>query len=190
MARIKVVIAGNEFEAEGDEAFLKSLYEDFKLALASAGQQPLKQVDSKQLKDQVENRPPKAKSPGAKPQSGGRKKTNKSVSADRNLNLRPTGQRSFADFTTEKVPTNNHEKNLLSVYYLTEVLDQASVTAAQIVSCYDDRGWRVPSDIKNSLQVTASTQGWINTEKSEEIILEVKGRNHVKFDMKAKEEQV
>lgn len=187
MARIKMVIGGNEFEAEGDEDFLKSLYEDFKTAL----------VVSKRLADTVntEAGPKQIAAPDLeapadddthetiKPQREKRKKRTKSVAADRQLNLRPEGKQSFADFVAAKQPSANNEKNVASVYYLTDVLCQPGATLSQIVSCYDDRSWRVPSDIKNSLQQTASTQGWINTENSDEIILEVKGRNHVKYDM-------
>ncbi len=187
MARIKMVIGSNEFEAEGDEDFLKGLYEDFKTAL----------VVSKRLADTVntETVPKQITAPDVeasaddnapepvKPQREKRKKRTKSVTADRKLNLRPEGKQSFADFVTAKQPATNNEKNVASVYYLTDVLGQPGAGLSQIVSCYDDRDWRVPADIKNSLQQTASTQGWINTENSDEIILEVKGRNHVKYDM-------
>jgi hypothetical protein len=112
-----------------------------------------------------------------------RKKASKSVAVDRSLDLRPEGKKSFADFIAEKRPVNNYEKSVASVFYITEVLGQESATIAQIASCYDDRDWRLPTDIKNNLQQVASVQGWINTQDSEAILLEVKGRNHIKHDM-------
>lgn len=180
MARIKVVIGNNEFEAEGDETFLKSLYEDFKLALAAR----LPATESEKTKQlqvpTLGGAPPKQT---REVKSTPRKKVSKTVAADRDLDLRPDNKQSFADFVAEKPPTNNSEKNVISVFYLTEVLGQGSVTIAQIASCYDDRDWRIPADLKNNLQKTASSEGWINTQDSDAILLEVKGRNHVKYDM-------
>jgi hypothetical protein len=191
MARIKIAINGNEFEAEGDETFLKGLFDDFKEALASAAprvpQGSLEQV--KQIETGASESSPADKAlesdKGQISPIRNRKKKSKSVTADRKLNLRPDGMRSFAEFAAEKIPTGNHEKNVISVYYLTEILGRPSASAAEIVSCYEDRNWRVPADIRNSLQKTASMQGWINTESSDEITVEVKGSNHVKHDMPA-----
>jgi hypothetical protein len=187
MARIKMVIGSNEFEAEGDEDFLKGLYEDFKTALMANKrltdlvntETGPKQITAPNGEVPADDNSPKA----AKPQQEKRKKRIKSIAADRRLNLRPEGKQAFADFIGVMQPASNNERNVVSVYYLTEVLGQPSVSLAQIVSCYDDRDWRIPADVKNSLQQTASVQGWINTENSDEIVLEVKGRNHVKHDM-------
>lgn len=188
MARIKMVVGGNEFEAEGDEAFLKSLYEDFRLALASAnprgtaGETPKLDVPADKQTARSGKSPgvPKHQQPAAP-----KKKASKTVSADRTLDLRPDGKQPFADFVAQKNPVSNHEKNVVSVYYLTEVLGQQTATVSQVMSCYDDRSWRTPNNIKNSLSVTATSKGWLNTQNFEEIGLEVKGRNHVKHDMPA-----
>jgi hypothetical protein len=41
------------------------------------------------------------------------------------LNLTPSGKKSFKDFVAEKSPTNNNDRNVVSIYWLVEVAEQA-----------------------------------------------------------------
>jgi hypothetical protein len=48
--------------------------------------------------------------------------TKKSWSRAKDINFRPEGKPSLRDFAAEKDPASNHEKNVVAVYYLEEVL--------------------------------------------------------------------
>lgn len=188
MARIRVVIGSNEFEAEGDETFLKGLYADFKAVLAAVPPSLAPgSADGKRVKQPGadNDKPGSSRNDSTSKQGSGRKRRVGAITADRNLDLRQEGKQTFADFVATKQPATNNEKNLVSIYYLTEELGQ-TCGAPQVMSCYDDREWRIPADIKNSLQQTASTEGWIRTEDSNALTVTVKGINRIKYDMPTK----
>jgi len=115
--------------------------------------------------------------------SSKKKRSTKSIQADRKLNLRPQDGLSFADFVEQKKPSNNDERNVAAVYYLVEELGQRNATVEQVMTCYEDRGWRQPNDIVNSLQITSSKKHWLDSGNREAITLNVPGKNYVKHDM-------
>jgi len=125
---------------------------------------------------------------GATASGAGRERRRKlaapKVSAD--LNLRPADKRSFADFAEEKKPATTADKNVVAVYYLLRVIGRDKVSVDDVYSCYKDRAWRVPNNLYNNLQVTASLHRWINTAKSDDIQLNVPGENHVEHDLPPK----
>jgi hypothetical protein len=114
-----------------------------------------------------------------------RKSAAAGVSIDKSLNLRPTGVESFEAFVESKNPTSDHERSLVAVYYLTQIAG-VKATVDAVYTCYKDRKWRIPSDLRTSLRLTASKKGWINTENSEDIRVAVHGENHVDHDLPAK----
>ena len=114
------------------------------------------------------------------------KKKVTSISADRSLNLRPSNKQSFKAFVEEKQPSNNDEKNVISVYYIVDILAHETATAAQVVTCYEEINWRLPADILNSLQQTSSVKHWVNSSNRDAIVLEIAGKNRVKHDMSGK----
>ncbi len=119
-----------------------------------------------------------------------KKRATKVIQADRKLNLRPQSTLSFADFVKQKNPTNNDEKNVVAVFYLINVLKQKTATLEQIVTCYEDRNWRIPNDIANSLQYTSSTKHWIDSRDRGAIELGIAGKNYVTHDMSSAEEDI
>lgn len=105
---------------------------------------------------------------------------------DKTLNLRPAGKKAFKDFAAEKNPENANERNLVAVYYLEKEAAVGKVNANQVYTAYKETGWRLPAYPRNSLQVTASTKGWINTSDMEDITVTPSGENSVDHDMPAK----
>jgi hypothetical protein len=101
----------------------------------------------------------------------------------KDLNLRPNGNQSFKDFVAAKRPGTNHERNALSVYWLTRVAGLSGVTVDHVYSCYKEVTWKVPPNLANSLAVTANKKGWLNTEDMQDLRVTVKGENLVEHDL-------
>lgn len=101
----------------------------------------------------------------------------------KDLNLKPSGKKSFKDFVSEKAPSSNPEKCLTAVYYLQNVLGLSKVGANHVYTCFKVEGWRVPSDLVNTLQWAASQEGWFDTKDREEIKVTTHGENHIEHDM-------
>jgi hypothetical protein len=120
--------------------------------------------------------------------SSSRKRTRRtSPSLDKTLNLRPKGKQSLKDFFDEKKPKGQDEMNAVFVFYLASELGQAHATYNQIYTSYKEVGVRVPANIANSLAVTASRKGWVDTETGDEIALTPGGENLVIHDLPREE---
>lgn len=124
---------------------------------------------------------------GAKaPKAQGVARKAKSVSIVRDLNLKPKGKKSFADFVEEKQPESNFEKCTVAVYYLKNELDVAAVTTSHIFTCFKDAHWRVPPDLPNALALTAHRKGWLDTRDLENVDMTTHGENLIEHDLPRK----
>jgi len=133
-----------------------------------------------------ESRPAAPKSDARKaPGTGAKKTPKKTPSHVADLNLRPKDHPSFQDFVSTKKPSNQSEQNLLCVYYLTHELTRDKVTVDDIFTCYREMKatWRVPADLHNSLQKTASVDGYLKTSDMQNILLTSSGTNTVEHDL-------
>lgn len=128
----------------------------------------------------------KAASRTSKAASSGRKHTGSAPKMVHDLNLRPSGKDSLKKFAAEKAPKSQDEKNAVILYYLKEVLGIAKVTADHVFTAYremKDEGWKTPSNVRNSLQVTKSTKGWVDTSDMDDISMPIAGTNMVEHDL-------
>jgi hypothetical protein len=99
------------------------------------------------------------------------------------LNLRSANVESFPDFVSRKLPSSNSQKELVSIFYLREILKLETVGIDHVFTCFKDRQWRLPANPSNSLQFTASKYRWINTAEMTNIGLTTIGLNFVDHDM-------
>jgi hypothetical protein len=99
------------------------------------------------------------------------------------LNLRPSGKTSFKDFADEKKPTTSNERNVVAVYYMKHLVAIEKVTTDHVFTAYRELRWKLPTDFRNSLQVTASAKGWIDTSDMNDITLTTRGTNAVEQDL-------
>lgn len=104
----------------------------------------------------------------------------------KDLDLRPKGKTSLAEFAASKAPKNNDDKNVVSVYYLRRMARTEIVGMDHVFTCYREMSWREPTDLANSLAYTASRKGFLNTSTLEDIKLTPAGRNHVEHDLPRK----
>jgi hypothetical protein len=132
-----------------------------------------------------EAKPRRAKrAKAAKGKGGGGKSKRRppSVGIDKNLTLRPKGKTSFKDFVAEKAPSDQNSKNVVAVYWLVKEAGVAA-TAEGVNTCYQGAEWKRPKDLRNSLQQTASTKGWLDTSDKDEVKLTIPGEDYVKHDL-------
>lgn len=120
---------------------------------------------------------------GAKKSRAKRASKSPSVSVDKNLDTSPSGKQSWKDFAAEKKPTNQNDRNLLAVYWLKETAEHEKVNTSKVLTLYLDVDWRAPADPKNSLQVTASQTGLIDTSDMDDIKVAPRGISRVRTDL-------
>lgn len=135
-------------------------------------------------------KPAASKEPATTPETEQRKTTRRSTKRKRttptlvkDLDLRPKEQKSFKDFIDDKAPTNNYERQAVSIYYLEKILDLQSVTSDHVFTAFREAGWRIPSDFRNSLATTASHKGWIDSSDMENLTVTTSGINAVEHDL-------
>jgi hypothetical protein len=119
------------------------------------------------------------------PKKRSSKKTKTIISMDKNLDLSPQGKQSAAQFAAEKAPSNLLEKCVVAVYYLREVIELDKVSTQGVFTFFKTVQWKVPTDLRNTLQQTGS-EGWLDTSDSDEIKLTSLGENRVEHDLPAK----
>lgn len=107
------------------------------------------------------------------------------MSIDKSLNLRPSGTQSFADFVEAKQPTMDHERSLIAVYWITKIAELPAATIEMVYTCYKDRGWRIPSNLRTAIALTAYKKGWLDTSDMDDLKVAVHGENHVEHDLPA-----
>ena len=112
------------------------------------------------------------------------KKTGLSILKD--LNLTPSNDISLKDFAEQKKPSNQSQKCLISVYYLQNKLSIDSISTNHVYTCFKNLGWRIPANLNNALQFTASTEGWLDTSSMVKISVTTIGENFVEHDMPSK----
>lgn len=112
-------------------------------------------------------------------------KTVKPLKKLNNINFNPEGLESLESFYKNHVNSNDHERNLLFVYYLQEILKIEKISLSHIYTCYDVLELRISESFPQAVRNTKSKKGWIETEDTSNITLTVKGKNKIKSWNKA-----
>ena len=115
-----------------------------------------------------------------------KRKRTRGPTVRKDLDLRPNGKTPLLEFAESKEPKNNYDRNVVSVYYLRRIADTEIVSIDHVFTCYREMGWREPADLANSLALTASKKGFLDTSTSKDIKLTPTGRNHVEHDLPRK----
>lgn len=104
----------------------------------------------------------------------------------RELDLHPTGKKSFEEFAAEKQPKSHEDKYALIVYYLEQILELPAVTRSHIGTVFRlTSGWPEPISVGSGLRTTASRKGTIDTSNPENIKTTPNGRNFVELKLPA-----
>jgi hypothetical protein len=99
------------------------------------------------------------------------------------LDLRPKGKTSFADFVKAKNPTSNHDKHAVAIYYLINEAGLSTVSIDDVFTAWRDAGWKLPPDFAASLRLTASKKRFVDTSNSESLTLLNTGVNRIEQDL-------
>ena len=110
-------------------------------------------------------------------------RTVKNWTPSKDLNTRPEGKQSLQDLVAEKQPSNGHEKNVVIIYWLREVLGKDPVDISDVMAAYRACGWPIPRNTPNALSVTGARKGWIDTSDRTNLKTTVSGDNMVLHDL-------
>lgn len=178
-SKIKIDLLQGLLEVEGNEAFVKSIYEDFKERM-----QATQSISKNLMSDKPKTNAPKPTS--LNPKSSKRKTNSNIPSLVKNLDLKGgNGGKSLSDFYNQYVPNSNLEKNLVFAYYLQQESKLNPITVDHIFTCYRNiSGIKIPRALQQSLIDTARNKGWLDTASLLDIKVPIAGINHIEHDMK------
>lgn len=116
--------------------------------------------------------------------SGG-SRAKQSFSIDKDLDMVRGGPKSLKDFVGEKQPKTVVDKVLVSVYWLTRILEgDQPATLDRVYTCFKHMEWPIPSDLANSAQQTG-VKGWLDSRKRDDIKVVIGGENRVEHELPA-----
>lgn len=190
MTKLKIDLKTGVLEVEGEEAFVKEIYQDYKDRLSSvsdfSSDDPVQDTQDDNLKsqnfEQIKRKPKTTKK--KKVQAKGGNKRKESYSLVTNLDLLAKGnKKALKDFYAEKAPANAMEKNAVFVYYLQKEAKITAITVNHVYTCYKHVSVPVPKAFRQSLADTSSKKGWIDTKSMENITIPTLGENFVEHDL-------
>ena len=187
MTKLLINFQTGTLEVEGEESFVKLIYQDYKDGLKFiSNPQPKPQSPETFGTDQStkdNKRVPVKKSNKQKI------KSKESYSIVKDLDLSPNGgKQSLRDFYKEKLPNSGAamESNAVFVYYLQKIAGVSNITLSHVYSCYKDTGTRVPAALRQSLLDTSHRKGWVDTSSFDNLVVATPGENYVEQDLPKK----
>lgn len=185
MPKLKIDLKEGLIEVDGDEKFVRDVYEDFKnivtAELKTGEETPKKPAAKKRLE-----RKPAKTTEKPKPRKPRRKKKETfSIAKDLDLSSK-TGKKSLRDFYSEKGPANNMENNTVFIYYLEKTAKVEAINIDHVYTCYKNVKVVVPTALKQSLVDTSRRKGWIDTSSTEDMKITTPGENFIEFELPAK----
>jgi len=184
--KLKINLAEGLLEVEGNEKFVKSIYEDFKKKFIpkeipnfSENPAPPSQKSNSTNRQKTTKKTSQSSSPKSK-----RKGKTKTPSLVKDLNLRPSGKTSLNDFVAALKVKSNLDRNTVFLHYLIHELNISEVNQDHIFTCYRHLKARVPAAFYQSL-VDTGIKGWIDTSNMENLTLTSIGLNHVEIDLQS-----
>ena len=178
--KLKINLAEGLLEVEGNETFVKSIYEDFKDKLTQNSTSPVKQKKVASPEKPATSAPKKRNSSS----SASKKRKSKSPNIVSSLDLMPSGQDSLDDFIRGLKVKSNLERNAAFLYYLIHEIKVSDVGLDHIYTCYRHLKTKVPAAFYQSI-VDTGNKGWIDTKNTDNLTLTGVGLNYVEHDMQS-----
>ena len=177
MAKLRIDLRQGILEAEGDEAFIQTLYDDFKGRLS----EKLGQTEIEE--DQAEN-PTEEPAANKKPRKA-KPARKESYSVNKDLDVYgKAGHKSLQAFYDEKQPASAVERNAVFVYYLKHILQKEGVNLSDIYTCYKAVGVPAPGSFRQSVfDTSGSRYGWIDGNDMENITVPLAGEQYVEHQL-------
>jgi hypothetical protein len=181
MTKLKIDFQLGILEVEGEETFVKMVYQDYKDKLNTdillkASQEERKIQTKEKDAEEMSHKPEKRKSKS--------RSVREALSIVKDLDLSSkSNKQSLRDFYKEKQPQVGMENNAVFVYYMQKIAAINGITVNHVYSCYKDVGARVPTALRQSLIDTSHNKGWIDTASLEDIKVATPGENFVEHDL-------
>lgn len=187
-AKLHIDASQGILDIEGDEAFVKSIYDDFKEQLSQPAKAPnLKIIDATSDADlPEETKPVRRKRATIRRQSESGKGRIGDYSPKFNPNL-DLGK--LEDFYAKFEPKNHREKILIFAVFLREELGRAPCEADDIFSCYQTLKAQseIPEAFIQAIRDTHNKGGYIDFVSPTEIRITIAGENYFNQKLKRKE---
>jgi hypothetical protein len=180
--KLKMDLLAGVLEVEGNEDFVKQVYDDFKANLTenkSSAAQPHNEdkADGSQKKVKP-NKTPAANNTFSKI------KAKKVPGLLKNLDLTGGSDKpSLRDFYARYDHKSNFERNLIFTYYLKEELEIEKVTLDHIFTCYRHVGQKIPKALEQGMRDTAKAKAWVDIDDIDDIKVPIAGMNHIEHDL-------
>jgi hypothetical protein len=176
--KIRIDLSQGIIEAEGEEKFVQSVYDDFKEQISQPKSKFEKRIS--QLPRQVQDKIKPLKRRGATSTY-----TPKIVS-ELDLSGKKAGE-SLRDFYGHYNVKSNMERNLIFVYYMQDKLKMSGIICDHVFTCYRNiPKIKVPTALYQSL-VDTGIKGWIDTKSMDDIKVTIAGINYLEHDMQSEE---
>jgi hypothetical protein len=182
MTKLRIDFQSGILEVEGEESFVKTVYQDYKDKFSlepvkhkvTPQELPLKSVEVDSENTQKKASQKKIRGRAAR----------ESFLIVKDLDLSSNGgKKSLRDFYKEKAPSVAMENNAVFVYYLQKIAGVRNITSSHVYSCYKNVEARVPTALRQSLLDTSHRKGWIDTASMEDIKIATPGENYVEQDL-------
>lgn len=189
-AKLHIDVSQGVLNVEGEEAFVKSVYDDFKGRLAdSVRRPPLEVIDaSLGVEKAVEVGAPQQRK--RKPSVRRSSDSTKSKIADYSPKFNPNlDLAKLEEFYSTFDLKNHREKILIFAVFLRDVLGKAPCEADEIFSCYQTVKTKteIPEAFVQALRDAQNKGGYIEFVSPQEIKITIAGENYFNQKIKRKE---
>ncbi len=175
-AKVRIDLSQGIVEAEGSEAFVRAIYDDFKSQVPAAADPPPKSQTKRPAAV------PATPAPAKKTRNSKAKRSTPTIVKD--LDLHPAGKDSLRDFYGKYTAKSNFEKNLVFAYWLQEIAGVSGISEDHIFTCYRHiDGVKAPAALYQSLIDTSKRKGWLDTTDTDNISVPIPGVNHLEHDL-------
>ena len=186
MTKLKIDLRNGTLEVEGEEAFVREIYQDYKEKIAQEGFSPVEESPQEDREAVVKPKTRAAKDSKAK--TGSKRKESFPIVKDLDLSAKG-GKEALKSFYAKKSPTTAIQRNAVFVYYLQKIAEAKGIGVNHIYTCYKDVGEKVPGALRQSLLDTSFKYGWIDTKSMENITVTTHGENLVELGLPEKKEE-
>lgn len=186
MTKLKIDLKSGTLEVEGEESFVRGVYQDFKDQIKQEYVPPVEK--DRQIDSAIDVAPQKHRVKHSTPKTGGKRKESYQIVKDLDLSAK-SGKESLKDFYKKKAPTTAMQNAAVFIYYLERVRGFKNIGANHIYTCYKDVGEKVPGALRQSLLDASSKKGWLETKSMENITVSTQGENLVEHELPAEKKK-
>lgn len=179
MLKLKIDIGAGLIEVEGDESFVKAVYQDYKDSLLTAAKSPRSMVRNTEVPVRHTKESDPGKKKVAKPVGRGTQTYDHELASKLD-----SGSIKLTDFYKERYPSSGFEQNAIFVYFLEKVLKRQNITVDDVYTCYKFMEKPNPTAMRQSLIDTSNKKQWLDTRSMENIKISSKGERLVDYDLK------